>query len=73
MTTQTDNLIIGDKVTFMPLGLPDGTPINGSVVDAYITSVDGVALQADDMPCYVVLTDDDSTWAVPVSWIIQRQ
>lgn len=70
MTTQTNNLNIGDKVTFFNHLTFNNNHKTGTIIETNITNVDGVPLDAHDMPCHVVLTEDDCTWAVPVEWMI---
>jgi hypothetical protein len=67
MTTTQKTYAMGDQVTF---SAPNGEQASGVIVSLNIESVDGTDLAESDMPCHVVLTSGDSTWAVPVEWIV---
>ena len=67
MTTQHK---IGDQITFFQFGASGDHKITGKIIELDITNIDGFEIAAHEMPCHVVLNDDDCTWAVPAEWII---
>jgi hypothetical protein len=70
MTTTNNTHAIGDQITFLQYGAFGDNEITGTIIELNITSIDGFEIAEYEMPCHVVLTEDECVWAVPAEWMI---